>query len=116
MNILKGVIISLIFTIVFLFIFSIVLTYTDISEKFITPVIIVITAISILLGSSIGNFKANRNGLLNGAIIGGIYILGIYLLSGIINNSFVLSVPSIIVIVTGMICGMFGGVIGVNKA
>ena len=59
MNILKGVIISLVFTIVFLFIFSIVLTYTDISEKFITPVIIVITAISILLGSSIGNFKRN---------------------------------------------------------
>ena len=64
MNIIKGVIISLITTMIFLFIFSIVLTYTNVSESFTTPVIIVITAISILIGSSIGNFKASRNGLL----------------------------------------------------
>ena len=114
-NIIKGVIISIIFTLIFLFVFSIILTYTNISESFITPVIIVITAISIFIGSSIGNIKIKKNGLLNGALIGGIYLLSIYLLSGIINQNFSLSTASIIIIVSGMICGMFGGIIGVNK-
>ena len=115
MNIIKGVIISLITTMIFLFIFSIVLTYTNVSESFTTPVIIVITAISILIGSSIGNFNASRNGLLNGAIIGGIYLLSLYVLSGLIYQNFGLTMTSIIVIISGMICGMFGGIIGVNK-
>ena len=114
-NIIKGVIISIIFTLIFLFIFSIILTYTNISESFIAPVIIVITAISIFIGSSIGNIKMKKNGMLNGALVGGIYLLGIYLLSGIISQNFSISMQSIIIIIAGMVCGMFGGIIGVNK-
>ena len=114
-NILKGVIISIIFTIIFLFIFSIILTYTNMSEQFITPVIIVITAISIFIGSSIGNIKMKKNGLLNGALIGGIYLSSIYILSGIMSQNFSLTTQSLIIIVSGMVCGMFGGIIGVNK-
>lgn len=115
-NIVKGVIISIIFTLTFLFAFSIILTYTNISESFTTPVIIIITVISIFIGSSLGNLKIKKNGLLNGALIGGIYLLGIYLLSGIINHNFSVTIQSLIIIVVGMICGMFGGIIGVNKA
>ena len=47
-NIFKGVGISLILTIILLFIFSIILAYTNVNENTITPAIIVITAISIL--------------------------------------------------------------------
>ena len=114
-EIIKGVIISIIFTLIFLFVFSILLAYTNISESFITPVIIIATAISIFIGSSIGNIKMKKNGLLNGALIGGIYLVSIYTLSGIVNQNFSISVASIIMIVAGMICGMFGGIIGVNK-
>ena len=57
-----------------------------------------------------------KNGMLNGALIGGIYLLSIYLLSGIINHNFSLTMQSIIIIISGMICGMFGGIIGVNKS
>ena len=115
-NIIKGVIISIISTLIFLIVFSILLTYTNISEDFIAPVIIVITAISIFIGSSIGNIKIKKNGMLNGALVGGIYLLSIYLLSSIISQNFSLSLQSIIIIIGGMICGMFGGIIGVNKA
>ena len=115
LNIIKGVIISIIFTLIFLFLFSIILTYTNISESFISPVIIIITAISIFIGSSIVNIKMKKNGMLNGALVGGIYLLIIYLLSGVINQKLALNTSSIIIIVSGMICGMFGGIIGVNK-
>lgn len=114
-KILKGVAISLIFTLFFLFIFSIILTYTNVSESLIAPTIIVITAISIFIGSSIGNIKIKKNGMINGALIGGIYLLSIYLLSGMINKNFSLSTASVIIVISGMICGIFGGIIGVNK-
>lgn len=114
-NIGKGVLISLLFTIIFLIIFSTLLTYTNISEKLITPVIIVITAISIFIGSTIGNLKMNKNGLINGGAIGGMYLISIYVISSIMSQNFTLNMQSIIMIIIGIICGMFGGIIGVNS-
>ena len=76
-NLAKGIGISLVATLVLLIVFALILTYTNISETVISPVIMVITAISILIGSSIVNMKIKRNGLVNGGIIGGIYILTI---------------------------------------
>lgn len=114
-NILKGVGISLLFTVILLIIFSIILTYTNIQENVINPVIMVITAISILIGSSLGNIKIRKNGLINGGAIGGIYILTIYLISSILNWRFYLNIQSIIMIATAIVFGILGGIIGVNR-
>ncbi len=115
LNIFKGVVISLIFTTIMLLIFAILLTYTDVSESTISTVIIIVTAISILLGSSLVNLKIKKNGLLNGAIIGASYILIIYLISSILNWRFTLNLQSIIMIAVGIVFGILGGIIGVNK-
>lgn len=114
-NIAIGLVIAFITTFILLLIFSVILTYTNISEKVITPTIIVITAISILIGSSIGNIKIKKNGLINGGIIGGIYILTIYLISSLLNWKFGLNMQSIIMITVGIIFGILGGIIGVNQ-
>ena len=114
-NVAKGVVISLISTCIMLLIFAILLTYTDINESLIDTVIIVITAISILIGSSIGNYKMKKNGLLNGAIIGMGYIITIYLISSILNWKFSLNFKSIIMIMITIFFGILGGIIGVNK-
>ena len=114
-NIAKGIGISLITTLVLLLIFSIILTYTNIQENVINPVIMIITAISILIGSSIENTKLKKNGLINGGMIGGCYILIIYLISSILNWKFSLNVNSIIMIVAAIIFGILGGIIGVNR-
>ena len=114
-NIAKGIGISLITTFILLMIFSVLLTYTNINEDTITPVIIVVTAISILIGSSIGNMKMQKNGIVNGALVGGIYILILYFISSLLNWNFSLNLQSIIMIGVGIIFGILGGIIGVNK-
>lgn len=114
-NIFKGVGISLITTLLLLIIFSILLTYTNIQENVINPVIMVITAISILIGSSIVNIKIKKNGLINGGIIGALYIIIIYLVSSLLNWKFSLEIQSIIMIVISIIFGILGGIIGVNR-
>ena len=111
----KGIGISLLITVIALIIFSIILTYTNIEENVINPVIMIITAISILIGSSIENTKIKKNGLINGGMIGGCYILIIYLISSILNWKFSLNVNSIIMIVAAIIFGILGGIIGVNR-
>ena len=114
-NILKGLAISIVFTLVCLIIFSVLLVYTDLSESLIEPVIIVITGISILLGSSIGNRKAVKNGMISGAIIGLLYIFCIYIISSIVNaGNFSLSLNSVIMMIASLIGGAIGGIIGVN--
>lgn len=114
-NIFKGIGIAFAITLILLFIFSAVLTFSNISESVISPVIITATAISILIGSSIGNNKIKKNGLLNGALVGIIYMVIIYLISSLLNWRFSLNLQSIIMIVVGMIFGMLGGIIGVNR-
>lgn len=114
-KIIKGVGIALLITLISLLIFSIILTYTNIEEKTISPVIMIITAISILIGSSIENTKIKKNGLINGGIIGGIYILILYVVSSILNWKFSLNINSVIMIVAAIIFGILGGIIGVNR-
>ena len=111
----KGIGISLLITVIALIIFSIILIYTNIEENVINPVIMIITAISILIGSSIENTKLKKNGLINGGMIGGCYILIIYLISSILNWKFSLNVNSLIMIVAAIIFGILGGIIGVNR-
>ena len=111
----KGVGIAIVSTMILLLIFSILLTYTNISENTITPVIIVVTGISILFGSSIENRNIKKKGILNGAAIGGIYILILYLISSILNWKFSINLQSLIMLIVGIIFGILGGIIGVNK-
>ncbi len=113
-RVLKGSIISLIINLIFLFIFALLLAYTNIQERIIAPVVIVISAISILIGSSISSLKIKKNGLLNGGIIGFFYIASIYLLSSLTGAGFSLNLNSIIMIISSIIAGMIGGIIGVN--
>ena len=114
-GVIKGVVISYIFTIVMCLIYAIVLTYTNVQENTILPVIIVITAISIFIGSTIGNYKIQKNGLLNGALVGLIYIVTIYLISSMLNGYFTLNIASVIMIVLSILFGILGGIIAVNR-
>ena len=109
-KILKGVRISIAFTLICLTIFSALLTYTNLSESLIQPVVISVTGISILVGSFFATRKVGKNGIIKGVSVGLIYIV-----SSVVNGgNFALTIGSIIMILIGILCGAIGGIIGVN--
>lgn len=110
----KGIVTSVLITLILLFIFSVLLTYTDIKESTMPTVTIIITAISIFVGSSISTIKLNKNGLVNGGAIGFIYVFLLYIISSIVQIGFTLNTYSIITIILAIIAGMIGGIMGVN--
>ena len=90
------------------------LTYTSLSENTITPIVLAIVGLSILLGSYLSTKKINKKGILNGAMVGVIYMLILYIISSVIFMDFSINARSIIMIVCGIIAGIIGGIIGVN--
>lgn len=107
LKIVKGILISVILTLVLLFIFSAVLTYgSNIPDSTIPTVILVITGISILIGSSISTIKLKKNGIINGGIIGGTYIILLYILSSILRTGFEFNTYSVIIIIISILAGM----------
>ncbi len=114
MKVIKGSVISFIISVILLFIFASLLVYTEIQETTIKPVVIIISIVSILIGSSLSSIKIKKNGIINGALVGLIYILTLYILSSIAFIGFNLNLYSIIMIIGAIISGMVGGIIGVN--
>lgn len=87
-KILIGTGIAFIITLICLLAISIILTYTNVSENIITVSVIIISALSIFIGSIISAVNINKNGILNGSIVGAIYMITIYLLSSILVSGF----------------------------
>ena len=115
-KIVKGLLFSFTITLISIFIFSMVLTYSDIPESVIPIVIIVLTCMSILIGTMIGVRKISKHGMVNGGIIGGIYVVFLYLVSSIVSTGFTLNMYTILMMITGIVSGVIGGIIGVNMS
>lgn len=113
-RIIKGSLLSIIVSVIFLIVFAMLLTYTSLSENTITPIVLAIVGLSILLGSYLSTKKINKKGILNGAMVGVIYMLILYIISSVIFMDFSINASSIIMIVCGIIAGIIGGIIGVN--
>lgn len=113
-HIIKGIGLAYFITFILLFLFSVLLTYTSISENTIEPVILIITVISILVGSSIGTSKIKKNGIINGGIVGFFYIITIYLISSLFQTGFNVNLYAILMIIFSILAGMIGGIVGVN--
>ena len=114
-DIIKGMLLSMIATIILLFAYAIILTYTNVSESTIPVVTIIITAISILAGSAITTLHIRKNGAINGGLVGIIYIVSLYLVSSVVTGNFTVNSYSIVMIAVSIIAGILGGIIGVNR-
>lgn len=113
-KIFKGSAIAIVLSLIFLTIYAAILSFTSVSETTMVPVVLVLTGISILIGSSMSSISIKRQGIINGGLVGLIYVLFLYIVSSIAGVGFELNMNSIIMLAVGIITGMIGGVIGVN--
>ena len=113
-RIIKGSIFAIVLSIILLLIFAIVLTYTNLEENTIKPIIIVITGISILIGSSISTLTIKKNGMVNGGIVGLTYMLIMLIISGVTSKGLTFNIYSIAMILVSILMGIIGGILGVN--
>lgn len=112
--ILTGYMFSIAITLILLFIYATILSKTNVKETTITPVVMGITASSILIGSILSCIKIKKNGILNGICIGTIYFITMYLLSSCVGNSYVFSLKAFEMLLLEITFGGIGGIMGVN--
>ena len=112
--ILRSTVISYVISIFMLMVYALLLAHTNLSESTIPIVTFVISLISVLIGSSLTMIRIRENGLINGGLVGLIYILLLYLLSSIFVTGFGLNGYSFSMIIFNVLIGMIGGIIGVN--
>ena len=110
----KGIIISILISLLLILIYGILLTYTRISESPMTTVIMIITIISITLSSIYVAMRVASRGWLNGAITGLLYMIIIFLISllfkiGVPFDKFIFSR-----MLMGFVIGALAGIIGIN--
>ncbi len=113
-RIIKGSLFAIITSAILLLFFAVLLCYTSLSENTMLPVVLVVTGISILIGSMVSTRKIRKNGILNGGMVGFIYIIILYLISSLFLAGFSLTFNSFIMVIVGVVTGMIGGIIGVN--
>ena len=110
----KNVVLAYIITLVLFVLYSFVLAFTSVPESSIPLFTFVIGMISVFIGSSMAVIKIKEKGMVNGALVGLIYILILYLLSSIFSTGFGVNGYAFSMILFNVIIGMIGGIIGVN--
>lgn len=110
----KGVSLSMMITIIMIFILSVILSFSDLKESVIMPMVIFISSFSILVGAFFISKKIDEKGIVYGSALGILYMLILYIISSIINSNFCLNSSAICMIIFGVLGGAIGGIIGVN--
>lgn len=111
---LKGLIISILTSLLLIIIFALMLKWFDISETVIIPVTFVIKYLSVILGALIA-VKGNSKGLLKGSLFGLIYIVVAFLVFSLLSKSFSLDLTTLLDVVSSVLVGAIVGIIKVNK-
>ena len=112
--VLKSLAISICLTIFSIFILSVILCYSNFSEKIISSTLIIISSISIMIGCVFMEKKVKEKGLIYGGVFGFIYMIVLFLLSSFVSGDFSIQINSILMIIFGVLAGIFGGIMGVN--
>ena len=114
-NVIKGSLISVSLSLVFILIFAIIIKFANIPDVAITPVNQFIKIVSIFLGCFMSLKQYQQKGLITGALIGLIYTFLAFLifsfLGGTFNLSLSLLVDGVFALIVGALCGIFS----VNK-
>lgn len=111
----RGVIISLVLSFVLFAVLAAVMLWSGMGEEFAGTLTIAVSVISILTGSFIAARRIGERGWLYGAVCGLVYYLIVYICALSAMMEFNFSTKTLIMFAVGVLCGMIGGMIGVNS-
>lgn len=109
-NLLKGVLIALFFSLISILLFAFVLKFTNISESVITPVNQIIKGLSVFFGVSFALKKQREMGLVSGLLIGFIYTFVAFVVFSILGGHFNFDLS---LLVDGVFSAIVGGICGI---
>lgn len=112
--IIKSIAVSYGISILLMMVYALLLADTNIPESSIPVATLMITLMSVMMGSSLAMVKIKEKGLMNGGMVGLIYILVLFFLSSIFVTGFGLKGIAWEMIVLTIVAGMVGGIVGVN--
>lgn len=112
--ILKNVALAYVIAMILFVVYAFILEFTNVPETSMPLFVFVTMLISVFISSSLSLIKFKENGLLNGGLVGLVYILILYILSSIFVTGFSINAYSFWMIAFSIIIGMIGGIIGVN--
>lgn len=110
----KGLLRGFFLTLCLLLVYSIITLYSDISTKYMSVFILIITCIGIMYGSIYATRKIQRRGWLNGIIIALLYMLIIYFVSLINGRDNIINVYSFLRVILALCVGALSGMLGIN--
>lgn len=113
LDVLKGVVFSVIICVVLILLFALIVKFTALSDSVIVPINIVIKVLSIFTGCLLG-IKSASKGALKGLIIGALFMLITYLLFSLVNGSFTANSLTWIDALLMLAEGLISGIIVVN--
>jgi len=112
--ILKGTSIAYAITLLVFIVYSMLLTYTDMTEENLSTVVMITVVISVLVSGFDTAKGVKSRGLIWGLIAGLVYS-GIMIIVGFcVVPDYKLSTTSLINLILGLAGGGFGGIIGIN--
>jgi len=112
--IIKGSLIALCTSFIGILIFAFLLKFTNISDKFITPINEVIKGVSIFFGVFIGFKREKKLGLIGGFLIGLIFTILAFISFSLLGGGFNFDLTLLYDTIFGGILGGICGVICVN--
>lgn len=92
-----------------------ILAFTDFPEKYITIAVLIATLMGLLAAGFKSGALNKKNGVLKGTLCGLIYMVILYLASSIVYKDFMLNSRAVIMILTGILAGAVGSIIGMNR-
>jgi putative membrane protein (TIGR04086 family) len=113
-KIVRGTLNAYLLTLVLFLIFGGILYFTKISENIIPPVVIVLSAVSIIISGINATRDIEQLGWLHGGLIGFLYVAILLILGLFVMPSMSFRLGTVIDLVLGFAVGALAGVLGVN--
>lgn len=114
-RIFKSTLFAYLFTIISFAILSLILTFSNLSDSFIPTAVVIISIVSILLGSSIASVHSRSHGWLMGLLVGLSYFITLYIISSVLITGFSIQLTTIYLALGMAFTGIIGGIIGINR-